>query len=72
MVNKYKVAKHFELSIEEQRFEYRIREQEVAQEAALDGIYILRTPLAAKAMHASQVVRSYKSLSDVERAFRCM
>ena len=72
VVNKYKVAKHFELSIEAQRFAFRIREEEVAQEAALDGIYILRTPLAAKAMHASEVVRSYKSLSDVERAFRCM
>jgi hypothetical protein len=72
VVNKYKVAKHFELTIEAQRFAFRIRDEQVAQEAALDGIYILRTPLAAKQMDAPQVVRSYKSLSDVERAFRCL
>ena len=72
VINKYKVAKHFELTIEAQRFEFRIRDDEVAKEAALDGIYILRTPLPVKDMHASEVVRSYKSLSDVERAFRCM
>jgi hypothetical protein len=72
VVNKYKVAKHFELTIEAQRFAFRIRDEQVAQEAALDGIYILRTSLAAKTMDAPQVVRSYKSLSDVERAFRCL
>src|SRR3990172_10149369 len=72
VVNKYKVAKHFELTIEAQRFAFRIRGEQVVQEAALDGIYILRTPLAAKKMDAPEVVRSYKSLSDVERAFRCL
>ena len=72
VVNKYKVAKHFELTIEDKRFEFRIRDDEVAKEAALDGIYILRTPLPANKMQASEVVLSYKSLSDVERAFRCM
>ena len=72
VVNKYKMAKHFDLTIEAQRFAFRIREEEVAKEAALDGIYILRTPLPAKKMDAAEVVRSYKSLSDVERAFRCL
>jgi hypothetical protein len=72
VVNKYKVAKHFELTIEAQRFAFRIRDERVAEEAMLDGIYILRTSLAAKTMDAPQVVRSYKSLSDVERAFRCL
>ena len=72
VVNKYKMAKHFELAIEAQRFAFRIREEEVSQEAALDGIYILRTPLPAKKMDSAEVVRSYKSLSDVERAFRCL
>jgi transposase len=72
VVNKYKVAKHFELSIEDNRFDFRILEQSVAQEAALDGIYVLRTALPAKQMDAPEVVRSYKSLSDVERAFRSM
>ena len=72
VVDKYKMAKHFELTIEAQRFAFRIRDEHLAQEAALDGIYILRTSLGAKAMDAPQVVRSYKSLSDVERAFRCL
>jgi len=72
VVNKYKVAKHFELEIEPHRFDFRIREESVSSEAALDGIYILRTPLAAREMDSAQVVRSYKSLSQVERAFRSM
>jgi len=72
VVNKYKVAKHFELTIEAQRFAFRIRDEQIAREAALDGIYIVRTPVAAAKMQAPEVVRSYKSLSDVERAFRCL
>lgn len=72
VVNQYKVAKHFELEIEPHRFDFRIREESVSSEAALDGIYILRTPLAAREMDSAQVVRSYKSLSQVERAFRSM
>ena len=72
VVNKYKVAKHFELEIEAHRFDFRIREDQVKSEAALDGIYILRTPLAVREMDSAQVVRSYKSLSQVERAFRSM
>jgi transposase len=72
VVNKYKVAKHFELTIEAQRFSFRVRDDELAKEAALDGIYIVRTPVPATTMDAPQVVRSYKSLSDVERAFRCL
>jgi hypothetical protein len=50
VVNKYKVAKHFELTIEAQRFAFRVRDDEVAKEAALDGIYIVRTPVAATTM----------------------
>jgi len=72
VVNKYKVAKHFELEIEDRRFAFRIRDERIATEASLDGIYVLRTPLPAKTMDAPEVVRSYKSLSDVERAFRCL
>jgi hypothetical protein len=72
VVNKYKVAKHFELAIQERAFSYRIDGNKVAQEAALDGIYVLRTPLAPETMPAAQIVRSYKSLSSVERAFRSM
>jgi Transposase DDE domain len=72
VVNKYKVAKHFELTIEAGRFAFRILDASVAQEAALDGIYVLRTALAAHKMEAPEVVRSYKSLSEVERAFRSL
>jgi transposase len=72
VVNKYKVAKHFNLEIEEHRLAFGVREEKVQEEAALDGIYVLRTPLAAQTMEAAQVVRSYKSLADVERAFRSL
>ena len=72
VVNRYKVAKHIELAIEQDRLEFRVREDSVAQEAALDGLYVLRTALAPNRMDAPEVVRSYKSLSDVERAFRSM
>src|SRR5438552_8654390 len=72
VINKYKVAKHFTLTIEEDSFAYRVDQAQVKEEAALDGIYVLRTPLSPKAMGAADVVRSYKSLSDVERAFRCL
>lgn len=70
VINKYKVAKHFEIEIDAHRFAFHIREEAVISEAALDGIYILRTSLAAREMDRAQVVRSYKSLSQVERAFR--
>jgi hypothetical protein len=72
VVNKYRVAKHFALEIADDRFAFSVREDQVAQEAALDGIYILRTPVSAQRMDAADVVRSYKSLSDVERAFRTL
>jgi len=72
VVNKYKVAKHFELEIEDERCSFRIREDQVAAEARLDGIYILRTSVAEQTMDPAQVVRSYKSLAQVERAFRSL
>lgn len=72
VVNKYKVAKHCDLAIEDTRFAFQIREDEVAREAALDGIYVLRTPIPALQMAAADVVRSYKSLSTVERAVRSL
>ena len=70
VVNKYKVAKHFILNIRHDGFDYAIDEKKVASEAALDGIYIVRTSLASERMTAEDTVRSYKSLSQVERAFR--
>jgi hypothetical protein len=72
VVNQYKVAKHFELEIEDARFVFRILKDQVAAEALLDGIYILRTPVSSQKMDSAQVVRSYKSLSQVERAFRSL
>jgi len=72
VINKYKVAKHFELSIEQVRFSYRIDPAKVEQEAVLDGIYVLRTPLRRQLIAAADIVRSYKSLSNVERAFRSL
>jgi len=71
VINKYKVAKHFVLEIGAHAFSYRIDEDNVKREAALDGIYIIRTSLAADTMSAEEAVRSYKQLSNVERAFRC-
>lgn len=70
VVNKYKVAKHFVLEIRDDGFDFHIDEQKVASEAALDGIYVIRTSLSEERLSADDAVRSYKSLSQVERAFR--
>ena len=70
VINKYKVAKHFDLEIEDDSFAYRVRDQEVAAEAALDGIYVVRSSLSKKQMNGPDTVRAYKGLSAVERAFR--
>ncbi len=72
VVNKYKVAKHYELTIDEARFDFALRKEEVAAEAALDGIYVIRTSLSKTEMSAPEAVRSYKALSEVERAFRTL
>ena len=72
MLSKYKVAKHFDLSITETSFKYRILQDQVGAEAALDGIYVIRTGLSKKQMSAPETVRSYKALAQVERAFRSL
>jgi transposase len=72
VVNKYKVAKHVALEIEDQRFDFRIDEANVAAEASLDGIYVLRTSLPPERLSMEDTVRGYKSLSQVERAFRSL
>jgi len=72
VVNKYKVGKHFVLHIEDDSFNFEIDQEKVAAEAALDGIYVVRTSVAKKTMDTDQTVRSYKQLSNVERAFRCL
>jgi transposase len=70
VINKYKVGKHFELNIHDNDFTFEINPDTVKQEAALDGIYIVRTSLSEDKMDANETVRSYKLLSQAERAFR--
>lgn len=72
VVNKYKVAKHFVLHIEDDSFDFEVDHQKVGAEAALDGIYVVRTSVAKETMDEGQAVRSYKQLANVERAFRCL
>jgi hypothetical protein len=72
VVNKYKVAKHFKLTIEDTSFDFEIDTDKIAAEAALDGIYVLRTSLSEERMSAEETVRSYKRLTQVERAFRSL
>ena len=71
-INQYKVAKHFELSITDTALSWARKPDSIASEAALDGIYIVRTSVPAAQMDAPECVRSYKSLANVERAFRSM
>ena len=70
VINKYKVGKHFELDIRDNDFSFEINQDKVKKEAALDGIYIVRTSLPKERMDADETVRSYKLLSQAERAFR--
>jgi transposase len=72
VVNKYKVGKHFDLMIEDNSFDFALKQSRIADEAALDGLYVIRTDVAQKAMSAGDTVRHYKSLSTVERAFRSL
>jgi len=65
----YKVGKHFDLDIAADGFTYRRNVERIRDEARLDGIYVIRTSVGASEMEAETVVRSYKSLSRVERAF---
>jgi transposase len=72
VVNNYKVAKHFDLDINDNSFSYSVNRERVAAEAALDGIYVVRTSVPAPKMSSEEAVLNYKSLSTVERAFRTM
>jgi hypothetical protein len=68
--DRFKVGKHFLLSITDISFAYRRDQQSIDAEAALDGMYVIRTNVPASELSPEAVVRSYKSLSSVERAFR--
>lgn len=72
VIERYNVAKHFCLQITDNAFSYQRDAQAIAQEAALDGIYVIRTSVAEDAMAAEDTVHTYKSLSRVERAFRSL
>jgi len=72
LVNQYKMAKHFELAIGQASFSFARKSEAIAAEAALDGIYIIRTSVSAAQMDAPDCVRNYKALANVERAFRSL
>jgi hypothetical protein len=72
VLGRFKMAKHFRLEIEEEGFHYARHAEAIAEEAALDGIYVLRTSVPAEALGSEDTVRAYKGLSAVERAFRSL
>ncbi len=70
MLNRFKVAKHFKMEIGDDSFTFSRKGEQIAAEAALDGIYVLRTSLADDVLETAGVVSSYKALAGVEHAFR--
>jgi len=72
VLDKYKVAKHFKIHIDDDSFHFERDADSMAQEAALDGLDVIRTSVPKAAMEADQVVRAYKDLSQVEQAFRSL
>jgi len=72
ILNRFKVGKHFELRIADGVFGYTRRVQAIEREAALDGIYVIRTSEPRSRLSAEDTVRSYKHLAQVEHAFRCL
>ena len=70
VTNKYKVAKHFELTIADGSFAYQRKTEQIETEAALDGIYVLRTTCPTEQLTSQAVVRVYKQLKMAERAYR--
>ena len=70
--DRHKMGKHYELTITDSSFAYRRKADTIAAEARLDGLYVIRTNLPKDAFSAEQAVGAYKSLSQVERAFRCL
>jgi transposase len=72
VIHRFKMAKHFVLTIEDGRFEWSRDEESIAAEQALDGIYVIRTSEPRERLSAENAVRGYKGLSQVERAFRTL
>jgi transposase len=72
VIDRYKVAKHFTTEIDDDAFRFSRHQDKIAAEAALDGIYVLRTSLPEQTLAHDNVVGRYKGLEDVERFFRTM
>jgi len=72
VMNRFKVGKHFVLDIQDGHFTFTRNAERIAREARLDGIYVIRTSEAAQDLGAEDTVRAYKSLGQVEQAFRCL
>ena len=72
VLDEHKMGKHYDLAITDASFAYCRREQDIAAEARLDGIYVIRTNVPATSLTAAQAVGAYKSLAQVERAFRSL
>jgi hypothetical protein len=70
IANKWKVRKHLEIQITDEHLTFERKQAQIEAEAALDGIYILRTSVQGSELSAPDVVRSYKQLKEVERGFR--
>jgi transposase len=69
---KYKVGKHFRLTIEDNLLQWERKQQAIQKETELDGIYVIRTSESAEKLSAEDAVRGYKRLADVEQAFRSL
>ena len=72
IINKYKVAKHFHVEIGDGSLAWSRKQDQIDREKALDGIYAIRTSESAEALPAADAVRAYKSLGNVEKAFRTL
>ncbi len=72
VLGRFKMGKHFHIEISEQHFRYSRNQPHIDAEAALDGIYVIRTNLTSQRMASEDAVRSYKRLTAIERAFRCL
>ena len=72
VMHRFKMAKHFQLDIQDGHFAYQRDAESIEAEARLDGVYIVRTSEPAQQLSAEDAVRAYKSLEQVEQAFRCM
>ena len=72
VLNAHKMRKHFHLDITDTAFSFTRKAADIAAEAATEGLYVVRTNLAADVLGDAETVRSYKSLALVERAFRCI